>query len=171
MPENLYFREPATQDMLLNILFIFCKLNSDVGYRQGMHEVLAPILWVTSRDAIDPQNLEQSTENSSRSDELLKANLDARYIEHDSFTLFAVLMQTVKSFYELGSNVQTTPSTNSSNSPIIERSRRIHEDYLRKADPELTEHLTSIEILPQIFLMYVFPRLCTVFVFVHRLHT
>lgn len=53
MPENLYFREPKTQAMLLDILFIFCKLNRDVGYRQGMHELLAPVLWVVERDAIN----------------------------------------------------------------------------------------------------------------------
>ena len=53
MPENLYFRQPDTQRMLVDILFIFCKLNPDVSYRQGMHELLAPILWVVERDAID----------------------------------------------------------------------------------------------------------------------
>ena len=39
--------------MLLDILFVFCKLNPDISYRQGMHELLAPVLWVVERDAID----------------------------------------------------------------------------------------------------------------------
>ena len=156
MPENLYFREPSTQNMLLNILFIFCKLNADVGYRQGMHEVLAPILWVISRDAIDAETLDELTKSHPESEELLEANLDADYIEHDSFTILAVLMQAVKSFYELGSNAPTSSSANPNNSPIVERSRRIHEIYLYKADEELTKHLTAIEVLPQVFLMYVF---------------
>ena len=158
MPDNLYFREPSTQNILLTILFIFCKLNPDLGYRQGMHEVLAPIIWVVSRDAIDPRTFEHSVDakNLSESNELITTTLDANFVEHDSFTVFAILMQIVKSFYELGSNVQPMVTGNQSNSPIVERSKRIHEVYLYAVDPELTKHLTAIEVLPQIFLMYVF---------------
>ena len=41
---------------MLNILFCYAKENLDVGYRQGMHELLAPILFVLHaeiRDDID----------------------------------------------------------------------------------------------------------------------
>ncbi|KAL8737830.1 MAG: hypothetical protein Q9181_001321 [Wetmoreana brouardii] len=153
MPENLYFREPPTQAILLDTLFIYCKLNRDIGYRQGMHEVLAPILWVVSRDAIDVMTSSDAQASQSPEYTLLCECLDARYVEHDTFTLFCIIMQTVKSFYETGSTSQVTPSTTSSSSPIVERSRRIHEIYLHQADPELAEHLSAIEILPQIFLI------------------
>lgn len=153
MPENQYFREPTIQTTLLDILFIFCKLNADIGYRQGMHEVLAPILWVVSRDAVDPTSVtEQSSEYSEPTDLVLEA-LDHSSIEHDAFTLFCIIMQTAKSFYEMGSITHQSASGVQSNSPIVERSKRIHEDYLRKVDPELTKHLTTMEILPQIFVM------------------
>ncbi|KAL2043139.1 hypothetical protein N7G274_004199 [Stereocaulon virgatum] len=150
MPENLYFREPSTQNMLLDILFIYCKLNRDIGYRQGMHEVLAPIIWVVSRDAIDPVSL--STDRPDL-DDIVMSNLDYNYVEHDAFTLFGAIMQTVKTFYEMSSSNESMISGLPSNSPIVERSKRIHENYLHHADPELAEHLTAIEILPQIFLI------------------
>ena len=150
MPENLYFREPHTQNILLDILFIYCKLNRDIGYRQGMHEVLAPILWVVSRDAIDSQSLGP---DHADLDGLTLASLDNRYVEHDAFTLFGAIMQTVKTFYEMGSNNEPATTGLLNNSPIVERSKRIHENYLHHADPELAEHLTAIEILPQIFLI------------------
>lgn len=153
MPDNLYFREPSTQAMLLDILFIFCKLNRDLGYRQGMHEVLAPILWVISRDVIDPESLEQGSELHSDVDDLMLSSFSEKYVEHDTFTLFAIIMQTVKSFYEMGSTEPPPVSAPSNNSPIVERSKRIHEGYLRQADIELAEHLTAIEVLPQIFLI------------------
>lgn len=153
MPDNLYFREPSTQAMLLDILFIFCKLNKDLGYRQGMHEVLAPILWVISRDVIDPESLGQDSEFGLDVDDLMLASFSERYVEHDTFTLFAIVMQTVKSFYEMGNTELPPVSAHSNNSPIVERSKRIHEGYLRQADLELAEHLTAIEILPQIFLI------------------
>ncbi|KAL8828906.1 MAG: hypothetical protein Q9191_002318 [Dirinaria sp. TL-2023a] len=153
MPENSYFREPATQSMLLDILFIFCKLNQDIGYRQGMHEVLAPILWVISRDAIDPQSFANAAQKDARSDHLILACFDPKYLEHDSFTIFGIIMQTVKSFYEAGPNSNATASAPFSGSTIVERSRRIHEEYLHKVDPDLSHHLAAIEILPQIFLI------------------
>jgi TBC1 domain family member 5 len=159
MPEEPYFRHPGTQRLMLDILFIFCKINQDIGYRQGMHELLAPILWVVEQDAIDYGN---AGEQSSRqeTDVLLKQTLDAMYIEHDAFTILSLIMRTAKSFYELGEPERraSTPSTGTAipqpvTSPIVERSKRIHEVYLARLDPELAKHLTDIEVLPQIFLM------------------
>ena len=139
--------------MLLDVLFIFCKLNRDIGYRQGMHEVLAPLLWVISRDAIDPQSFANAAQKDAKSDQLILVCFDPKYIEHDAFTIFGIIMQTVKSFYEAGTHNTAAVSAQLSGSTIVERSRRIHEEYLRKIDPELTEHMTAIEILPQIFLI------------------
>lgn len=153
MPENSYFREPHVQSMLLDNLFVFCKLNKDIGYRQGMHEVLAPILWVVSRDAIDPQSFTNASQKDAKSDDLILACFDPKYIEHDAFTIFGIVMQTVKSFYETGSTSQPAMLAPIGSSLIVERSRRIHEELLRRVDPELAEHLTAIDVLPQIFLI------------------
>ena len=153
MPDNDYFRDPATQKILVDILFIFCKLNRDIGYRQGMHEVLAPIFWVVAQDAVEPRNPDtRPFDDSSRNDLALEC-LSLEHVEHDTFTLFGIIMQTVKTFYELGSNDQPTMTVVPTNSPIVERSKRIHEIFLYQADPELAEHLTAIEVLPQIFLI------------------
>jgi len=40
---------------------------------------------------------------------------------------------------------------------MLARSSRIFERYLPKADPELAAHLVKLEIVPQIFLLWVFP--------------
>lgn len=154
MPDEPYFREPETQRMLLDILFVFCKINQDVGYRQGMHEVLAPLLWTIDQDSVE-------SNQTSDSNKIMHTTLDRRYVEHDAFTLLSLIMRSAKSFYELGepergAGSPALPSTTPhQGSPIIERSRRIHEDYLARVDPELSNHLTRIEVLPQIFLMYV----------------
>ena len=148
MPENSYFREPSTQTTLLDILFIYCKLNRDISYRQGMHEVLAPILWVIYCDAINPKGQEATS-----GEMVVSACLNAAYIEHDTFTLFGLVMQTVRTFYETGNSSEAATSGGPSNSTIVERSKRIHENYLHHADPELAEHLAAIEVLPQIFLI------------------
>ncbi|KAH8658650.1 rab-GTPase-TBC domain-containing protein [Tricladium varicosporioides] len=156
MPEEEYFRQPETQRILLDILFVFCKINQDVGYRQGMHEVLAPILWVVEQDAMDPAFY--NGEPGSEEDSLIQNMLDPTYIEHDAFTILSLIMRSAKSFYELGEpDRKPSSSTQSSNppgaSPIVERSKRIHEVYLARLDPELAKHLMDIEVLPQIFLI------------------
>ena len=41
---------------MTDILFIFAKLTPEVGYRQGMHELLAPILWTVDYDSLAPES-------------------------------------------------------------------------------------------------------------------
>jgi TBC1 domain family protein 5 len=147
MQDNFFFREPSTQKKLLDILFIYSKLNPDTGYRQGMHELLAPILWVVDCDAVEPR----SSKTGAKGEEVEKEGmmfeiLDPDFVEHDAFNLYCALMQTAKAFYEVG---------DSKTSPLVGRSHRIHEDLLAAVDPELELHLVSIEILPQIYLVYV----------------
>lgn len=157
MPEEPYFRLPETQKTLLQILFIYCKINQDIGYRQGMHELAAPILLAVERDALEPK-APDGPKPSDDGDRLMSNMLDASFIEHDSFTLFNLIMRTAKSFYELGEpdkrlNAGPTSSAQYGSSPIVQRSKQVHEVLLAQVDPELASHLTQIDILPQIFLM------------------
>jgi TBC1 domain family member 5 len=132
------------QQQLLDILFVWCKLNPDVGYRQGMHELLAPILWVVDDDSLDKD------ENKKGGD--LTYLLDQEYMEHDSFTIFSSLMQTAKTFYEPASKSEEKEGEDS-DSPMVTRSKHIFYSLLPDVDPELAAHLQGIDILPQIFLM------------------
>ena len=132
---------------MLDILFIYTKLNPDLGYRQGMHELLAPVLWVVALDAIDKSSLNEF-EPSDDIKALLHV-LDSDYIEHDAFTLFCAIMRTAKQFYE--HNDCDSPGSSSESSSIVAHSHRIHQVVLRAVDPELADHLHAIDILPQIF--------------------
>ncbi|KAL6356307.1 hypothetical protein LRP88_09902 [Fusarium phalaenopsidis] len=157
LPDEASYHEDETQAMILDILFMYCKLNPERGgYRQGMHELLAPILHVIQQDTLDPATIPS---DASLEDALIKT-LDASFVEHDAFILFSRLMEHAQSFYEVKDSIATpgTPLRPSKfpeqSSTIVERSRFIHEVCLQKVDPELAAHLTNIEILPQIFLMY-----------------
>jgi TBC1 domain family protein 5 len=129
--------------MMLDILFVWCKMHPSIGYRQGMHEILAPLLWVVERDAI-----ELRSPANAPSDQLLADMLDSSQIEHDSHTLFSIIMQTAQSFYAPAETGSVSKDT-----PMLERSSRIFDQYLPKADPELHTHLVKLEIVPQIFLL------------------
>ncbi|EGD84139.1 hypothetical protein H112_07833 [Trichophyton rubrum D6] len=152
LQENSFFHDPLVKLRLLNILFVFVKLNPDLGYRQGMHELLAPILWVVTQDAIDLQTLNEDVAFAAAGEQaLMLQTLDPTYIEHDSFILFCAIMQTAKEFYE--HNDSKSGGVGSSEvSSIIARSQHIHLGILRKIDPEVADHLVAIEVLPQIFL-------------------
>lgn len=158
MPENVYFRQPTTQNMLLDVLFIFSKLNPDVGYRQGMHELLAPVVWVIERDALDSRHWRRADVEDTKHDKLLFDLLDQRYIEHDAFTLFCLIMQNAKTFYEPGASGPKTSSPMQAaaigEAPILARVERIYNRLLPRYDAELSAHLVKLDIVPQVFLMY-----------------
>lgn len=143
MPDNVYFRQPLTQDMMLDILFVWCKMHPAMGYRQGMHELLATVLWAVERDAVENIEVKANATNLT-----LTKILDSHYIEHDTYALFSVLMQSAETFY-----VSTGVDHSSQDTSILARSSRIFGDYLPKVDPELFAHLTKLGILPQIFLL------------------
>ena len=140
--------------MIIDILFVYCKLNSGSGgYRQGMHELLAPIVYVVDHDAVDT---EADVAAGSESDALMVQVLHGSFVEHDVFTLFSRVMDRAATFYEIKeTGISSVPpdSLSSGSSVIVEKSIFIHEVCLNKVDPELSRHLTNIEILPQIFLM------------------
>ncbi|KAJ0592112.1 putative Rab-GTPase-TBC domain-containing protein [Helianthus annuus] len=45
-----YFQTPGCQGMLRRILLLWCISHPNYGYRQGMHELLAPLLYVLQAD-------------------------------------------------------------------------------------------------------------------------
>ncbi|KAH8165050.1 hypothetical protein CIB48_g3204 [Xylaria polymorpha] len=155
LPDEPFYHQPHIQTLITDVLFIYCKLNPDVGgYRQGMHELLAPIVYVIEQDAIDPGDVSPDASGDLRMVEML----DASFIEHDSFTLFSKVMDSAKAFYETGEPSDNSAgnaafSIQSTKSSIVEKSEYIHEICLYKVDPELSVHLKNIEVLPQVFLI------------------
>lgn len=148
MPDNTYFMQPATQTMLLDILFIWAKKNPGIGYRQGMHELAAPVLWVVERDAIEPAS---ATGEPYDQNEDVRDMFDEQHIEHDTFSLFNAIMEVTKSSFD-------HQSTNGGiekqgDTPIIGRCHRILEDYVARTDSSLAKHLADIDIVPQVFLL------------------
>ncbi|KAK7740558.1 hypothetical protein SLS53_005402 [Cytospora paraplurivora] len=147
LPDEPFYQREATQALILDILFIWVKLNPDLGgYRQGMHELLAPLLYVVDQDAIDRKNVGGAMVGPN-----MVEMLDSYFIEHDTFALFSKLMEHTKTFYEV--SVDAGSPLLGEQSAIVEKSKTIHDVVLMRIDPELARHLHAIEILPQIFLI------------------
>lgn len=121
-----------------------------------MHELLAPILWVVEKDAVSSK----ATDDSGSEDKMLCHVFDSDFVEHDTFTLFGIVMQGAKSFYEQAAHKApskltagpTKPSATLEN-PILTRIHRIFDEYLPHVDPTLAQHLQEIDLIPQVFLM------------------
>ena len=155
MPENQFFRDEKVQTALLEILFIYCKLNQDVSYRQGFHELAAVIYWVVANDAVDAGG-EDGRVPAAGDDDVMCEALDVRFVDHDAFSLFQCVMRSAKQWYELGEqNGGGGGGDPTAMSPIVQKSKYIHETLLMATDPELSEHLKELDVLPQVFLMSV----------------
>lgn len=46
-----FFQDASVLKLLNNVLFVWCKANPDVSYKQGMNELLASIVWVYFQEA------------------------------------------------------------------------------------------------------------------------
>ncbi|KAL2752532.1 hypothetical protein ACRALDRAFT_1083249 [Sodiomyces alcalophilus JCM 7366] len=155
LPDSPLYHEEKIQTMIVDVLFIYCKLHpNNGGYRQGMHELLAPIVHVLHQDAVDRGSI--GTETST--DTIMLDVFDSGHIEHDAFALFSKIMERAQVFYEVKDSVARSALASTSRgqaetSAIVEKSKFIHEDCLARVDPELARHLKDVEVLPQIFLI------------------
>ncbi|KAJ8036351.1 TBC1 domain family member 5 [Holothuria leucospilota] len=167
-PEIAFFQKQQVQDMLLNILFCYAKENPETSYKQGMHEVVAPLIFVLHSDQqayLHSKEMESSLIVGADTRPLVGELLDPDYLEHDSYTMFAQLMETMKPWYQYGKRdsrtskkkeLHSTPFSNKEDrlgpaTPIVNKIQRIHDVILQKNDFELYTHLTRLDIHPQIY--------------------
>ncbi|WWD22360.1 hypothetical protein CI109_106851 [Kwoniella shandongensis] len=152
-PDIRYFELPSVRRCLTTSLFVFAVLNPDVGYRQGMHELLACCFWVVDRDSLDNNSRGSPAKKTDLMDEAMRVTLDRRFVEHDAFELFAAIMKGGKAFYEWRAEeapVRTrTPSA--PQAPIIVRCNNLHTSLVRRIDPQLWERLEAEGVEAQIW--------------------
>ncbi|GAB6028536.1 TBC1 domain, member 5 [Chamberlinius hualienensis] len=140
-PEIQYFHLPEVRQLMINILFVYARKNPSISYRQGMHELLAPIIFVLHSDhqsflhaaEINCLNLVEQPDKN-----ILPCVLDHKYIEHDSYIMFSQLMEYMELWYTVRDK---TPKKLDS----------LHSSLLLRFDNELYHHLTKLEITPQIY--------------------
>lgn len=151
------------QAQLTQILFLYSVIHPDIGYRQGMHELLASLYYATDYDSI-------SSDNTDIADNDLTECCSRDWISADAWMLFKSVMQGVGRWYEwqesktssvspLINHVQlAVPSGNGIKpyvAPIVEACNRVQSTYLKSVDPELWKRMQSAGIEPQIYGMCV----------------
>lgn len=147
-PDELYFRDKDVQDLMVRVLFFWARSHSNVGYRQGMHEILAPLLFELYQDRkFAPDDICDK----------LKYYLDEEFLEHDSYMLFNTVMRGIEKFYTTGDIVPMScgrmPTSKTVHIPneVVRYLDRVKEEYLYPLDTELSTHLTNSHISMELF--------------------
>lgn len=157
-PDCEYFRQARIQQCLNDILFIYCRENEDISYRQGMHELLAPLVYVIDNNNNNNAQQDERTEWTEWT-RLFEAIDDPQYLLCDSYLMFERLMGAVRPwfyYYSQPSNRNTAPFQSSDlDIPIVQKCQRLQNELLQTADKRLYTHLNTLKIEPQVYGMQV----------------
>ncbi|XP_028847811.1 TBC1 domain family member 5 isoform X2 [Denticeps clupeoides] len=159
-PEMKYFQEDNVRTKLTDILFCYARENQQLLYKQGMHELLAPIVFVLH---CDHQAFQHASETAHPSEEM-KVLLSPEYHEHDAYAMFSQLMETAEPWFSsferevrkgkeemITSMPFARPQDVGPSVAIVTKVNRIQEQLVKKHDIELHMHLNRLEIAPQIY--------------------
>ncbi|XP_052813221.1 TBC1 domain family member 5-like isoform X1 [Mya arenaria] len=166
-PEIEFYRSESVRALMIDILFCYSREHPNISYKQGMHELLAPMIFVLHCDHqafLHASEMESLEEVDPDSRERIKYMLDPKYLEHDAYAMFSQVMETVEPWYVSKEVYPTRPSIDhSSTQPfarpqdlnpsnvIVTKLTRIQDYLLKKVDHELHGHLERQEIAPQIY--------------------
>ena len=117
-------KDETNYDILRRILFFYSKRNTDVGYVQGLNEIVAIIYYIFSLDEnvyINP------------------------FVESDTFFCFEILMEEIKPVFMMH-------NINYSQLFITMQIRQIN-DILKETEPDLFDYFGKINLVMDVFLM------------------
>lgn len=106
-PEIEFFQTSDVQAMMVNVLFHYARQHPQISYRQGMHELLAPIIFVLHNDQqafLHALELDYIREFPDTLRDDIRELLNPDYTEHDAFFLFNQVMDAVESWYSWNEN-------------------------------------------------------------------
>ncbi|XP_059206316.1 TBC1 domain family member 5 [Centropristis striata] len=120
-PEIRYFQDDDVRTKLTDILFCYARENEQLLYKQGMHELLAPIVFVLHCDHQAFQHASETASPRSGKEEMLTSIPFAR------------------------------PQDAGPSVAIVTKVNRIQDQLVKKHDVELHMHVNRLEIAPQIY--------------------
>nr|XP_036852170.1 TBC1 domain family member 5 isoform X1 [Manis javanica]XP_036852171.1 TBC1 domain family member 5 isoform X1 [Manis javanica] len=159
-PEMQFFQQENVRKILTDVLFCYARENEQLLYKQGMHELLAPIVFIVH---CDHQAFLHASESAQPSEEM-KTLLNPEYLEHDAYAMFSQLMETAEPWFstfehdgQKGKETLMTPipfarpQDLGPTIAIVTKVNQIQDHLLKKHDIELYMHLNRLEIAPQIY--------------------
>lgn len=147
-PDMEFFRQSDIQGILGRVLYNFACENPRLSYKQGMHELLATLLYVLQTDSQDCLiNFEGGYATQS-----IATLLDLKYLEHDVFHLFSAFMSYIEPWYQNDDTLIIQDDGMKRPSSVLSvKLKKISENIVKFYDPELFNHLEALQIAPQIY--------------------
>jgi TBC1 domain family member 5 len=159
-PNVDFYRKEDIQEIMIDLLFCYAREYPKICYRQGMHEILAPLIFVLHCDHQNLGHIQEETEISL--DSTLESVLNPIYLEEDSYTLFCKIMNSLELFYRINdmtisesgqlTNIPDrpdspkSPSKKSSEIEVVHQLNIIRDKIFAKQDLHLHNHLLKLEI-------------------------
>ncbi|KAI6645746.1 hypothetical protein LOD99_13009 [Oopsacas minuta] len=157
-PEERIFTNERIRNIMRRVLFTYAKSQSKVDYRQGMHELLANIIYMMCRE-------HERCPVSQEIPEYIRHVVDPSYLEEDAYTLFSELMEYCDIWYDGGHEEATFKARTNIRietpfekegvvlglTALSKKLNKIQGTLLKKHDPELSEYMDSLELSPQVY--------------------
>ncbi|XP_067686086.1 TBC1 domain family member 5-like isoform X2 [Haliotis asinina] len=164
-PKIEFFQSNQLRNLMVDILFIYAKVNPELSYRQGMHELLAPLIFVLHCDHqafLHASEIETLHYLHSTHRDIVKEIMSPTHLEHDAYAMFCQIMETVEPWYTTKESTTkgreymvaqpfSRPQDLNPSNVIVTKLTRIQDYLLKKFDAELHLHLERLDIAPQIY--------------------
>ncbi|CAF0729783.1 unnamed protein product [Adineta steineri] len=147
-----FFRQKHVLDLLLRVLYLHSRHHGEaLPYRQGMHEILAVIVYLIHNESVIINDYPESNE-------IMKKLYDPKYLAHDSYAIYSKIMDHIHPFYDFKSNnaiarkvlFQRLNDTQVQMNDTVMRVNAIFH-RLKDFDRPLFEQLLELDIEPTVY--------------------
>lgn len=139
--EDEYFQHPSRRDLILDVLYIWAATHKTTSYRQGMHEIVAPILFVLEMEL---EGFDQFAVKYPGCDNPLAGVFSRRNLEAYTYWILMKIMDQLEPLYD--------PTVRTDGQPqVVHFCANLQENLLRQLDPALCEHLEENFVQSQIY--------------------
>lgn len=153
--DNPFFAQKETRDILNSVLYVYARTHSDLGYIQGMNEILAPMVYVLHKDWEATHEALEKEGGANASDPELRSLYTVskrEYIEHDAYRMFVFLMDVIGPLFNSPEANNKRSSESIAYVEVFGRCNDIQR-MLSEKDPELEERLRVLNIQPQLYML------------------
>jgi TBC1 domain family protein 5 len=181
-----WFSEKETQNLCARILLVWSLAHPKVGYKQGMNELLAVIMYLvcTERgglggeghmhllESVSSSNNNSSSSSSSSFNEfnsdqmkihhLMNVLLDPKYCEADAYLIFSLVMVRMEPvFCPTDDHHDTIHTTKRDTMSLLQRFSRVQAEIVHLENPALAEHMIMCGVEAHMYLLRWMRLLCS----------
>ena len=169
-----FFEVKSFRESMGRILFLWSSMNADTSYRQGMHEVLAPLFYKMMEERLGSAPSEEEKKCLTATQKLAHIVMNEAHVEADTFWMFDTIMKQLKPLFRVQSSEERAAMMarlrkkreergvgkggsravsigDLPQLPLQQCCNYIQHTIVKQADPELYARLDEFNIEPQLY--------------------